>query len=76
MPDGVIRPAILWLHGGALIFGDRRMRDPAISNLFDQVLAFGAFFSAPVERDGRIIAASGPIKARGFGEAIAAALGE
>jgi len=27
-PDDVIRPAILWLHGGALIFGDRETLSP------------------------------------------------
>ena len=25
LSDGGQRPAILWIHGGALIFGDRRM---------------------------------------------------
>ncbi|OGO15786.1 MAG: hypothetical protein A2Z14_00525 [Chloroflexi bacterium RBG_16_48_8] len=28
MPDDVIRPVILWLHGGALIFGDRNTLSP------------------------------------------------
>jgi acetyl esterase/lipase len=28
IPDHVIRPAILWLHGGALIFGDRTTLHP------------------------------------------------
>jgi len=28
LPDHVIRPAILWLHGGALIFGDRETLSP------------------------------------------------
>jgi acetyl esterase/lipase len=28
MPDDTVRPAILWLHGGALIFGSRRTLSP------------------------------------------------
>jgi len=28
IPDNVARPAILWLHGGALIFGDRETLSP------------------------------------------------
>jgi acetyl esterase/lipase len=28
IPDNVVRPAILWLHGGALIFGDRGTLSP------------------------------------------------
>jgi acetyl esterase/lipase len=28
-PDGIVRPAILWLHGGALIMGNRRAVNPA-----------------------------------------------
>jgi acetyl esterase/lipase len=28
-PDGTVRPAILWIHGGALIMGNRRWLNPA-----------------------------------------------